>query len=148
MSEERENTQEEDFTGLRLSNIKQEWDWVKIGLQEIYDADPHSSQRPEDVYADCVYERAKLFVMENKELFVVFSELKDGDSARHLVLWMCWAAKKGSRKMGIWLPDVERFAKKHGYKSVMCETSSLGIADYAVKDYGYFIDTIVLKKLV
>lgn len=148
MSEELESTQEENFTGLTICNIKDEWGWVRPGLQEIFDADPDPKQVPEDVYADCRYGLAKLFCMANKELFVVLSEHRESDDLLHLVVWMCWAADKGSRKMSVWLPDVEKYAKDNGYVSVMCETVHLGIAEYAVKDYGYFIDTIVLKKFV
>jgi len=35
-----------------VGDVRQEWDWVKIGVQEILDAQPQLTFRPEDVYAD------------------------------------------------------------------------------------------------
>jgi hypothetical protein len=147
-SEVQESIQEENFTGLTLCNIKDEWDWVRKGLQEIYDADPDPKQIPEDVYADCRYGRAKLFTMDDKQLFVILSEHRESDELIHLVVWHCWASDRGKKKMSTWLPDVEKYAKQNGYASVMCESVHVGIAEYAIKHYGYFIDTIVIKKFL
>lgn len=146
--EAQENTPVESFTGLTLCNIKDEWDWVKKGLQEVIDDDPDSEQIPEDIYAECKCGRAKLFVMDNKELFVVLTEHRESSKKIHLVVWYCWASKKGEKKMNVWLPDVERYAKENGYTSVVCESPHIGIAKYAIEHYGYFINSIVLKKYV
>ena len=148
MSEVQGNTQVEDYTGLLHSDIKKEWDWVKVGLEEINARDPDPKQTPEDVYAACRYGRAKLFIMDNKQLFVVLSEFRESDEIIHLVVWYCWASNRGQKKMKTWLPDVEKYAKENGYTSVMCESAHIGIAEYAIDHHGYFIDTIVIKKFV
>ena len=37
-----------------VGDVRQEWDWVKVGVQEILNAQPQLTFRPEDVYADCI----------------------------------------------------------------------------------------------
>ena len=45
--------------------------------EEINENDPDPQQIPEDVYAACKYGLAKLFVMGDKELFVVLTEIPE-----------------------------------------------------------------------
>jgi|TARA_R100001224_G_C3993585_1_gene140135 hypothetical protein len=147
VSEEQENILVEDYTELTICDIKEEWDWVKIGLEEINARDPDPKQIPEDIYAACKYGLAKLFTMGNKELFVVLSEVPETDTDINLSIWYFWVKPeyRGSKKARDFFPGLTKYAKNNGYKSIQFETVCFELAEYAVRDFGYYIDTIVVR---
>ena len=51
----------DDFVEPQLTDIRKCWDYVKEGINSILEADPNISFRPEDIYSECVNERAFLF---------------------------------------------------------------------------------------
>ena len=148
MLETQESIQVEDCTDLVISDIKEEWYWVKLGLEEINERDPDPKQIPEDVYAACKYGLAKLFVMGHKELFVVLSEVPETEDDINLSIWYFWVSPeyRGSKKPRGFFPGLNKYANNNGYNHIQFETVCPELADYAVRDFGYYIDTIIVKK--
>ena len=59
----------EEATNPVIANIRAEWDWVKLGIEEVLHLDVNADYRPEDVYASCVMGESYLWV--HPEGFVV-----------------------------------------------------------------------------
>ena len=148
MVEKTGSIQVEECTELTSSDIKEEWHWVKPGIEEINENDPDPQQIPEDVYAACKYGLAKLFVMGDNELFVVLTEIPETETDISLSIWYFWVSPKcrGSKKAREFFPGLTKYAEENGYKSIQFETAHFKLAEYAVRDFGYYIDTIVVKK--
>ena len=78
-----------------VANIRQEWDWVKIGIEEILDAQPQLTYRPEDVYAECINGTATLFIDEHKSFAVTTIEVDRFTGQNTFLIWLAWCSKKG-----------------------------------------------------
>lgn len=81
-----------------VGNIRQEWDWVKIGIQEILDAQPQLTYRPEDVYAECINGTATLFIDEHKSFAVTTVEVDRFTGQNTFLIWLAWCSKKGLKR--------------------------------------------------
>ena len=75
-----------------VANIRQEWDWVKIGIQEILDAQTQLTFRPEDVYAECVSGAATLFVDEHQSFAVTTVEVDRFTGQNTFLIWLAWCS--------------------------------------------------------
>ena len=70
-----------------LANVRQEWDWVKQGIDEILAEQPQLTFRPEDVYAAVLNGEALLWVAP--EGFVVTTvEVDEFTGAKTFLLWL------------------------------------------------------------
>lgn len=94
-----------------LADIKKEWCWVKDGLLEVLEDNPNLTWTPEDVYAQCVYGDAFLFVAD--EGFVVATIHTDEfTKEKAFFVWIAWAAERGNKNVMKYLPFFEEVAKK------------------------------------
>ena len=58
-----------------ITNIRDEWDWIRPALVELKEQIPSLTWRPEDVYAECLYGKAVLHV--SPEGFVITKVITD-----------------------------------------------------------------------
>ena len=97
--------------GIRHAQIREEWDWVKAGIEEILFEQAQLTFRPEDVYAACLNEEAHLWVAP--EGFVIStSELDPFTGARTFLLWLAWAKKRDRAAQLSTCPFLNRLLKK------------------------------------
>ena len=47
---------------IHYASIREHWDWVRVGIEEILAEQPQLTFRPEDVYAMCLKNDAHLWV--------------------------------------------------------------------------------------
>ena len=129
----------------KVASIRNEWDWVKPGIEEILNESPQFAYRPEDVYADCINGKAQLWVTE--EGFVVTTA--EYDSTReetYCFVWLAWAKVKGNN---VALKHEQFFidqAMNAGYDGIKFTTTSTVIADYAVQKAGWCMNKIELMR--
>ena len=72
------------------ANIREEWAWVKQGIEEILAEQPQLTFIPEDVYAACLNQEAHLWVAP--EGFVITTGERDEfTGARTFLVWLAWA---------------------------------------------------------
>ena len=77
------NSLEEHLPEFVISDIAIEWDWVKLGVEEIISSQANIKNRPEDVYASCKTGESCLLVqILNKE----FTQEKS------FFIWLAWFA--------------------------------------------------------
>ena len=74
----------------KLGDIRREWDWVKKGIQEIFEQFPWLEYRVEDVYASCITGNAVLYITE--EGFTVFTIEEHPVTLEKT--YLCWVAWK------------------------------------------------------
>tara|TARA_X000001382_G_scaffold5992_1_gene4870 strand:+ start:7296 stop:7727 length:432 start_codon:yes stop_codon:yes gene_type:complete len=129
-----------------LANIREEWGWVKIGLQEILEENKHLTWRPEDVYAACVSGEAALFVAP--EGFVVTAiRVDEFTGKKTLFLWAAWAKERGSRNILRYSPFFENVARELECTSLETWTQVDGLEPY-LRSEGWRLDTRIYTRPV
>ena len=124
--------------------IRDYWDEVRVGIEEILAEQPQLKFRPEDVYAACLNEEAYLWIAP--EGFVVSSsEVCQFTGARTFLLWLAWAKKRGDNCAFKYLPFFEEVARKHGFQNIETRTPISQLETYFLAD-GWTKDTVVYTR--
>lgn len=127
-----------------LGNIREEWVWVKRGIEEILAEQPQLTYRPEDVYAACVNGKALLWVFP--EGFVVSTAEEDEYSgAKIFFMWLAWVKKRGQSCVIKYMPFFSEIAKKHGFKRIETRTPIPAMEDYFLAE-GWKKDTVIYTR--
>lgn len=127
-----------------LGNIREEWVWVKRGIEEILAEQPQLTFRPEDVYAACLNKEALLWVAP--EGFVITLETHDEFTNRKtFFVWLAWAKKRGESCVIKYYPFFAQIAKQHGFFNVEVRTPFSGIEDYLLAE-GWKKDTVIYTR--
>lgn len=127
-----------------LGNIREEWSWVKSGIEEILAEQPQLTFRSEDVYAACLNGEALLWVAP--EGFVITTE--EGDQftrAKTFFVWLAWAKKRGDSCVIKYYPYFAQVAKEHGFSSIEVRTPFKTLEDYLLVE-GWKKDTVVYTR--
>ena len=103
---------------LEPCNIREAWDRIKPGLEEIKAAWPkYSTWRVEDVYAEVIMERAVLYA--NDDGFAVCTLDTDQYTGEtELLIWIAYAYNKKSGTLNKYLPSFVAVARDLGCKGV------------------------------
>jgi len=106
-----------------IASIREEWDWVKPGVEEILREQPKLTYRAEDVYAACLNEEAFLWVFP--EGFSINTAEKDEYSGDHIFFfWLVWVKKRGQRTvLEKYVPVFAEIAKEMGFKRIETRTN-------------------------
>ena len=127
-----------------LANVRQEWDWVKQGIDEILAEQPQLTFRPEDVYAAVLNGEALLWVAP--EGFVITTEQSDEfTGAKTFFIWLAWAKKRGQSCAIKYLPFFAKLAKENGYKNIETRTPVSTLEDYFLVE-GWVKDTVIYTR--
>ena len=78
----------------KVADIREEWSWVKTGVDKILEANKHLTYRPEDVYAACVGGQAVLWTTE-EGFAVTTTEVDEFTNDKTLLIWIACAKRKG-----------------------------------------------------
>ena len=119
-----------------VGNIRWEWDWVKIGVQEILDKQPQLTYRPEDVYAECVNGTATLFIDVHKNFAVTTIEVDKFTNENTFLIWLAWCSGKGLRRNSfsdLYIPFFEQVARD-------CKCAFLEVRTPLDKSNEYYIN--------
>lgn len=137
---------EEPSSDPKLSNIRDEWNWVKIGLQEILDENRTLTWRPEDVYAACLSGEADLFVAP--EGFVVTTiKVDEFTDQRAFFIWIAWAQERGSHNVLRYFPFFENVARELECTSLEVWTPVDKVEPY-LRSNGWRLDTRIYTRPV
>ena len=103
---------------LEPCNIREAWDRIKPGLEEIKERWPKASTwRVEDVYAHVIMEQAVLY--ETDDGFAVCTlETDEFTGEADLSIWIAYAYNKRSGTLSKYLPSFIEAAKGFGCKGV------------------------------
>jgi hypothetical protein len=127
-----------------LANVRQEWDWVKRGIEEIIAEQPQLTFRPEDVYAAVLNGEALLWVAP--EGFVITTEECDEfTGAKTFLVWLAWAKERGQSCVIKYYSFFAQAAKEHGFTSIEVRTPVTSLEGYLLAE-GWKKDTVIYTR--
>ena len=148
MAEQAHGEQDADVTVTAvepvLAHIREEWDWVKRGIEEILAEQPQLTFRAEDVYAACLNEEAHLWVAT--EGFVISTAERDEfTGARTFFLWLAWTKDRGQSCAIKYIPFFVNIAKENGFNNIETRTPVTALERYFLAD-GWRKETVVYTR--
>ena len=127
-----------------LANVRQEWDWVKRGIEEIIAEQPQLTFRPEDVYAAVLNGEALLWVAP--EGFVITTEQSDEfTGAKTFFVWLAWAKERGQSCVVKYYSFFAQIAKQHGFSNIEVRTPITALEEYLLAE-GWIKDTVIYTR--
>jgi hypothetical protein len=128
----------------RVTDIRDAWDWVKTGVEEILAEQSQLTFRPEDVYAECLKGNAVLWT--TSEGFIVSTTLVDSFNREETFLvWLAWAKKRGGNCVVKHFPFFQKKAREAGYKHIEVRSPVKAMNEYLTQQ-NWSIDTVVYKR--
>jgi hypothetical protein len=128
------------------TDIRKCWNVIKTGILDILEENPHLTYIPEDVYSECVNERAFLYTSPVGFL-VLTTEVDQFTKDKTLLLWIAYTYNKGGHN---WLNHEEWFnnlAKEAGCKYLEARSRVPEMESY-VEQIGWELDTRIYRKEV
>tara|TARA_R100000654_G_scaffold67868_1_gene96549 strand:+ start:151 stop:525 length:375 start_codon:yes stop_codon:yes gene_type:complete len=122
------------------------WDTVRPGLEEVLRDNPNLTFFPEDVYSECVNERAFLFTSP-KGFLVLTIEIDRYTKDKTLYMWVAYTYATGEHQWvthQTWINDV---AKNLGCKFIEAQSNVSSFEEYAVEN-GWSLDTRIYRRNV
>tara|TARA_R110000851_G_scaffold255450_1_gene407988 strand:+ start:48 stop:521 length:474 start_codon:yes stop_codon:yes gene_type:complete len=109
-----------------VSDIRKEWGWVKIGVNEILAEQPTLTYRPEDIYASCVSGESHLITVENNKFVVLKISTDEFSLDKTLFMWLCWVAPeiRSGENIKEYMEYFLALAKKEGCKYLETGTTT------------------------
>ena len=136
----------DDFVEPVLTDIRSTWNIIKPGLESILADNSSLTFIPEDVYSECVNERAFLFTSPIGFL-VLTIETDRYTKDKTLYMWIAYTYKKGGRH---WLAHqdwINALAKESGCKYIEAQSHVPELEPYAIAR-GWNTDTRVYRRKV
>ena len=137
---------EKRFVVPEVADIRVEWERVRPGIEKILVDSPHLTFLPEDVYSECVNDRATL--LTSSVGFLVLRTVIDkftGDKT--LFIWLAYTYTRGTNN---WLDHVEWFesiARALDCKFIEMRSALSKMEAYAFRN-GWSLDTRVYTREV
>ena len=129
----------------RRANIREEWHWVKQGVEEILHLDRNLTYRPEDVYASVLSGESELWVHPNFfNVLTIQSDEFTGDKT--LLLWISWAKERGGANAVTFAEFYEALARHYGCRRIETKSVQMPAVEYAQKEVGWTISEITFGK--
>lgn len=127
-----------------FAQVREEWVWVKRGIEEILAEQPQLTFRPEDVYAACLNEEAHLWVAP--EGFVITTAERDEFTGKKTFLvWLAWAKKRGASCVIKYYSFFAQVAKDNGFSNIEVRTPITALEDYLLAE-GWKKDTVIYTR--
>ena len=135
-----------DFVEPVLTDIRSTWNTVKPGIKQILRDNPSLTFIPEDVYSECVNERAFLFTSPTG--FLVFTiEVDRYTKDKTLYMWLAYTYDIGGHQWIAHEQWMESVAKELDCKFIEAQSNVPGFESYAVAN-GWSLDTRVYRRKV
>ena len=134
----------EEYVDPQLADIRQCWDVIKPGILEILSETPSLTFIPEDVYSECVNERAFLFTSPIGFL-VLTIEVDRFTKDKTLYMWLAYTYRKGGHQWFAHKNWMNKMAQSFGCKNIEAQSAVPEMESYAVEN-GWKLDTRVYKR--
>lgn len=132
--------QEKRFGEPQLADIRNEWGWVRKGIEEILGDNEYLNLIPEDVFVACKTGAAHLWITE--EGFVVTTGETDTITGeRTFLVWLAWAYKMGGNVAVRWFEFFEDQARQAGFTKFELRTKYPPLGDYLQNKLGFELVT-------
>ena len=142
-----ESTERRSTTRLPIpADIRQHWEVVKSGIVEILLENPTLTFIPEDVYSECVNERAFLY-MSSVGFLILTIEVDQFTKDKTLLLWIAYTYEKGGHEWAVHEKWFDNLAKSIGCKYLEARSRVPEMESYT-KKIGWELDTRIYRKEV
>lgn len=141
-----ENTRTGEFSDPVATDVREVWDTVRVGIEEILSQNPQLTYRPEDVYSELVADRAVLF-MSPLGWGVLTIDVDKFTNDRSLLIWLAYTYKTGGHNWmdhESWLMNI---AAGENCKFIEARSAVPQMEQYATQR-GWVIDTRIYRKEV
>ena len=131
-----------------IGDIRREWDWVRVGIEEILDKQPQFTFRPEDVYAECINGTATLFIDTNNNFAVTTIETDRHTGKKTFLIWLAWCSSKGLKHysfIGMYVPFFEKVARDFQCSFLENRTSLQKLGEHYAST-GWQLNTMIFTK--
>ena len=125
-----------------VADIRKEWDWVKIGINEILIDQPELTYRAEDVYAECINGDATLFILE-KNFAITTIYLDKYTNDKIFLGWLTWG--KNMQNCHRLVNFFEQVARDCGCVYLEGRTSIDRLGEYYLEN-GWELETRVFRR--
>jgi hypothetical protein len=127
-----------------LADVRDEWEWVGPGVEEIIANDPNLTFTAYDVYDACEAKQAILWVAD--EGFVVATgETDPYTGKRTLLLWLAWAKERGHNLVAKYQDFFVMAAREAGFAKLETRSSVPALQDY-LPSLGWDVETVVYTR--
>ncbi len=128
-----------------IASIRNEWHWVREGIEEILHLDKNLTFRPEDVYASVLSGESQLWVHPN--FFNVVTIETDGFTGdKTFLLWLSWAKERGGANAVTFASFYEDVARQYGCQRIETKSVQMPAVEYAIDRVGWEITEITFGK--
>ena len=135
-----------EFVEPVLTDIRATWETVKPGIEHILKDNPNLTFIPEDVYSECVNERAFLFT--SPKGFLVFTiELDRYTKNKTLYMWLAYTYDIGGHQWVAHEQWIESVARELDCKFIEAQSNVSSFEEYAIKN-GWSLDTRIYRRNV
>ena len=129
-----------------LTDIRSTWSTVRPGLEEILKANPSLTFLPEDVYSECVNERAFLFTSP-KGFLVLTIEIDRYTKDKTLYMWVAYTYDIGEHQWITHQDWINEVSKNLDCKFIEAQSNVSSFEEYAIKN-GWSLDTRIYRRNV
>jgi len=127
-------------------DIREQWDWVREGVEEILAEQPQLTYRAEDVYAACVNQKALLWVTEQFDGFVVATPETDSHTGdRTFLVWIAWTKVRGQNCVIKHYDFFADIARENGHKHIEVRTPITAMEPYLLSQ-GWSKETVIYTR--
>tara|TARA_R110001592_G_scaffold55600_2_gene169790 strand:+ start:118 stop:567 length:450 start_codon:yes stop_codon:yes gene_type:complete len=134
------------FVEPEYTDIRTCWQKVKKGLQAIIQETPTLTFIPEDVYSECVNERAFLFT-SSRGFLILTTEVDTLTKDRTLLIWIAYTYQQGNKNWDDHVNWFNKVAIENECKYIEARSRVPEMQEYAVAN-GWELDTIVYRRCV
>ena len=135
-----------DFVEPVLTDIRSTWNIIKPGLESILADNPSLTFIPEDVYSDCVNEKAFLFT--SPVGFLVLTVNTDRYTKdKTLYMWLAYTYDIGGHQWMAHEQWIESVARELNCRFIEAQSNVPGFESYAVTN-GWDLDTRIYRRKV
>lgn len=129
-----------------LVDVRENWGQIKPCLEEILKQNPNLTFLPEDVYSECVNDRAFLF--SSPVGFIVFTiETDRYTKDKTLYMWIAYTYTKGANQWVAHKDWLNTVAKHFDCKYIEAQSNVDELEPYAIK-HGWTLDTRIYRRQV
>ena len=127
-------------------DVREVWDAVRPGLEEILQQNPQLTFRPEDVYAELLEKRSLLF-MSKAGWMVLSVEIDQFTGDRTLLIWLAYTFKVGGHQWSDHQEWLNLIAAGEGCRFIEARSAVPELVPYAMK-HGWTLETNVYRREV
>ncbi len=134
------------FVEPTLIDVRANWSCIKPHIEKLLKENPTQTFIPEDVYCDCINEKAYLFASPVGFLILTI-EIDRYTKDKTLYMWIAYTYKKGTNQWVAHADWLNKVAKHFGCKYIEAQSNVDELEPYALK-HGWSLDTRIYRRNV